>query len=114
MILDVGMATQAAYGKAIAKADCVLWNGPLGAFEYAPFADGTRTLVQAIKQSSAHIVAGGGDTLAAIRRFELQRDNMYISTGGGAFLQLVSGQELPALAMLNHKAANNQRVDLEH
>ena len=114
MILDIGTATQAIYGDAIAKADCVLWNGPLGAFEYAPFADGTRAIVQAIKQSSAHIVAGGGDTLAAIKKFDLQRDNMYFSTGGGAFLQLVSGQELPALTMLIHKAANNQGVDLEH
>ncbi len=107
MILDIGTATQAVYGNAIAEADCVLWNGPLGAFEYAPFADGTRALVQAIKQSSAHVVAGGGDTLAAIKKFELQRDNMYISTGGGAFLELVSGQELPALTMLKHKAAND-------
>ena len=107
MILDIGTATQTVYGDAIAEADCVLWNGPLGAFEYAPFAGGTRALVQAIKQSSAHVVAGGGDTLAAIKKFELQRDNMYISTGGGAFLQLVSGQELPALTMLNHKAAND-------
>ena len=114
MILDIGTKTQAIYGNAIAEADCVLWNGPLGAFECAPFADGTRAIVQAIKQSPAHIVAGGGDTLAAITKFDLQRDNMYISTGGGAFLQLASGQELPALTMLNHKAANNQDMDLEH
>ena len=114
MILDIGPATQAAYCNAISDADCVLWNGPFGAFEYSPFASGTGALAQAIKQSPAHIVAGGGDTLAAIKTFELQRDNMYISTGGGAFLQLISGQELPALTMLHHKAANNQSTNLEH
>ena len=114
MILDIGLATQAAYADAIADADYVLWNGPLGAFEYAPFSNGTGALVQAIKHSPAHIVAGGGDTLAAIKEFELQRDNMYISTGGGAFLQLVSGQELPALTMLHHKAANHKNTSVEH
>ena len=107
MILDIGPMTQTAYSDAIADADCILWNGPLGAFEYTPFADGTETIAHAIKQSSAHIIAGGGDTIAAINKFDLQRDNMYISTGGGAFLQLISGLELPALTVLNHKATEH-------
>ena len=106
MILDIGTATQTAYSNAITDADCILWNGPLGAFEYTPFATGTRTITQAMKQSAAHIVAGGGDTIAAITKFELQKDDMYVSTVVGAFLQFVINQELPALTMLNHKAEN--------
>ena len=81
-----------------------MWNGPLGAFEYAPFATGTRALVEALRQSQAHIIAGGGDTLAAMKKFNLHHDNLYVSTGGGAFLELVSGRTLPALAMLARKA----------
>ena len=114
MILDIGPKTQARYGDAIAAADCVLWNGPLGAFEYTPFADGSRAIAQSIEQSSAHVLAGGGDTLAAIKKFGLQRDDMYVSTGGGAFLQLVAGQELPALTMLNHKAEHTRSATVEH
>ena len=114
MILDIGVKTQAAYSQAIAAADCVLWNGPLGAFEYTPFADGTRAIVNAIRRSPAHIVAGGGDTSAAIKQFELHREDMYISTGGGAFLQFISEQELPALTMLERKIQNNTMDTTEH
>lgn len=114
MVLDIGTATQTAYSNAIDDADCVLWNGPLGAFEYTPFAAGTYAITQAVKHSSAHIVAGGGDTLAAIKKFGLQRDDMYISTGGGAFLQLVSGGELPTLRMLSRKAEHSRNIISEH
>ncbi|MBC6414183.1 MAG: phosphoglycerate kinase [Chromatiales bacterium] len=108
MILDIGVKTQATYADAIAAADLILWNGPPGAFEYTPFAAGTGAVADAIQKTNAHIVVGGGDTSAAIKKFELQHDNMYISTGGGAFLQFVSGQALPTLTMLESKMQNNQ------
>ena len=114
MILDIGVNTQASYADAIAAADCILWNGPVGAFEHSPFADGTRAIAHAIQQSPAHIVVGGGDTAAAIKQFELQHDDMYISTGGGAFLQFVSGQLLPALTALAGKMQNDHRQTSGH
>ena len=82
------------------KAKTILWNGPVGAFEFAPFAEGTKALGEAIANSKAFSVAGGGDTLAAIDTYGLADKISYISTGGGAFLQLLEGKPLPAVEAL--------------
>ena len=86
-------------------AGTILWNGPVGVFEHAQFADGTRVLAQAIADSNAFSLAGGGDTLAAIDQFGLSDDISYISTGGGAFLEFVEGKVLPAVAVLEDRGA---------
>lgn len=99
-VLDIGPQTRATFSRAINAADCILWNGPVGAFECAPFAEGTKAIAQAVEQTAAHTVAGGGDTLAAIKQFKVSRNDLYLSTGGGAFLALAAGQELPALTAL--------------
>lgn len=108
-VLDIGYETRAVFSQAIAAADCVLWNGPLGAFEYSPFSGGTEAIANAVNQTSAHVVAGGGDTLSAIKQFGIDRDDIYLSTGGGAFLELVAGKKLPALTALA-KAKSTARV----
>jgi len=100
MILDIGPATQADYARRIAQAGTVVWNGPVGVFEFAAFASGTRAVAQAIAGSSAFSIAGGGDTLAAIDLFGVAAQIDYISTGGGAFLEFLEGRQLPSIAAL--------------
>lgn len=104
LILDIGPDTEKTLAGLLENAGTVLWNGPLGVFEFEAFASGTRALGEAIAQSSAFSVAGGGDTLAAIDSFGLADKISYISTGGGAFLEYVEGKQLPAVAMLQKRA----------
>ncbi|MEC8716284.1 MAG: phosphoglycerate kinase [Pseudomonadota bacterium] len=101
MILDIGPATAAAYGQLIAQAGTVLWNGPVGVFEFPAFSAGTEALARAIAASPAFSIAGGGDTLAAIDQYAIADQLGYISTGGGAFLEFVEGKTLPAVAALS-------------
>lgn len=100
MILDVGPDSAAAMARIMADAKTILWNGPVGVFEFPQFSGGTRILAQSIAGSEAFSLAGGGDTLAAIDQFGLADDISYISTGGGAFLEFVEGKTLPAVAVL--------------
>jgi phosphoglycerate kinase len=108
-ILDIGPRTAAQLAEFISKAGTVVWNGPLGAFEYDQFAAGTRTVAQAIADSKAFSIAGGGDTLAAIAKFGITGKISYISTGGGAFLEFLEGKTLPAVAVLEERAAKQDR-----
>ena len=100
MILDCGPNTMAHYAKAIHAAKTILWNGPVGVFEFANFAAGTQSLAEAIAKSEAFSVAGGGDTLAAIDQFAVAEHISYISTGGGAFLEFIEGKKLPGIESL--------------
>ena len=104
MILDIGPETARAYREAIDSAGTVVWNGPVGVFEFEPFAAGTREIAQAIARSSAFSIAGGGDTLAAIDAFGVTGQVSYVSTGGGAFLEFLEGKTLPAIAALEARA----------
>lgn len=104
MILDVGPQTSAQYQSLIQSAGTILWNGPVGVFEFPAFAAGTHAVAQAIAESNAFSIAGGGDTLAAIDLWQLTDRISYISTGGGAFLEFVEGKTLPAIAALKHKS----------
>jgi len=104
MILDIGPATAARYAALIAKAGTVVWNGPVGVFEFDAFGNGTETLARAIADSNAFSIAGGGDTLAAIEKYDVADRISYISTGGGAFLEFLEGKELPAVAALKARA----------
>ena len=103
-IIDYGPKTVEEVANIIKGAKTIIWNGPCGVFEFDAFANGTRDVAKAIAQSDAFSVAGGGDTLAAIDKFGLSDDISYISTGGGAFLELVEGKELPAVAILKQRA----------
>ena len=105
MILDVGPTSMAAAKMAIATAGTIVWNGPVGVFEFDAFAEGTKTLAHAIADSHAFSIAGGGDTLAAIAKFGVADRISYISTGGGAFLEFLEGKTLPAVAALDARAA---------
>ena len=105
MILDIGPLTAIEYSEIIAGAGTIIWNGPVGVFEFKRFAAGTRALSEAIARSSAFSIAGGGDTLAAIDQFGVREDISYISTGGGAFLEFVEGKTLPAVAALEAAAS---------
>jgi phosphoglycerate kinase len=100
MILDIGPQTAAQYAELIAKAGTVVWNGPVGVFEFDAFGKGTEALARAIAASDAFSIAGGGDTLAAVDKYGIADDVGYISTGGGAFLEFLEGKELPAVAAL--------------
>ena len=100
MILDIGPQTAARYAELIKSAGTVVWNGPVGVFEFDAFGKGTETLARAIAASKAFSIAGGGDTLAAVDKYGIEQDVSYISTGGGAFLEFLEGKELPAVAAL--------------
>ncbi|MEY3465425.1 MAG: phosphoglycerate kinase [Pseudomonadota bacterium] len=104
MILDIGPETARLQGDRLQAAGTILWNGPVGVFEFDRFAGGTRALARAIASSPAYSLAGGGDTLAAIDKFGVTADISYISTGGGAFLEFVEGKTLPAVAALPARA----------
>ena len=104
MILDIGPKTRAKLASQLANAGTIVWNGPVGVFEYEAFAGGTRALADAIAKSDAFSLAGGGDTLAAIDKFGVAKGIDYISTGGGAFLEFLEGKKLPAVAMLESRA----------
>ncbi len=106
MIVDVGPETRARYDGMLRNAGTVVWNGPVGVFEVAPFAEGTRALADAIGASNGFSIAGGGDTLAAVEQFGVTDRISYISTGGGAFLEFLEGRELPGVAALERHAAN--------
>ena len=105
MILDIGPQTAQRYAQLIAKADTVVWNGPVGVFEFDAFGKGTEAVARAIAQSSAFSIAGGGDTLAAVDKYGVESGISYISTGGGAFLEFLEGKTLPAVAALQARAA---------
>lgn len=105
MILDIGPKTAAHLAKIIAAAGTIVWNGPVGVFEYDQFAGGTKTIAEAIAASKAFSIAGGGDTLAAIAKYKIADKISYISTGGGAFLEFLEGRKLPAVEVLESRAA---------
>lgn len=104
MILDIGPNTVNDYVDIIDEAKTIIWNGPVGVFEFAQFAYGTRALAIAIAESDAFSIAGGGDTLAAVDLYDLNQQISYISTGGGAFLECLEGKTLPAVAILQERA----------
>lgn len=106
MIFDIGPNTSQALAKIIASAGTIIWNGPVGVFEFDQFGEGTKALSLAIANSDAFSIAGGGDTLAAVDKYDIADKVSYISTGGGAFLEFVEGKTLPAVAMLTERASN--------
>jgi len=106
MILDIGPESAAHLATILQGAGTIIWNGPVGVFEFDQFGEGTKTLSMAIAQSSAFSIAGGGDTLAAVDKYSIADDVSYISTGGGAFLEFVEGKELPAVAILRTRYDN--------
>jgi phosphoglycerate kinase len=104
MILDIGPKSAAELAAIIAKAGTVVWNGPVGVFEYDQFGAGTKVVARAIAASAAFSIAGGGDTLAAITKYGISDQISYISTGGGAFLEFLEGKKLPAVEILEQRA----------
>jgi phosphoglycerate kinase len=104
MILDIGPDSAEALSRLIASAGTILWNGPVGVFEFDQFGEGTRAVAMAIARSKAFSLAGGGDTLAAIEKYGIEDSISYISTGGGAFLEFVEGKKLPAVDILEQRA----------
>ena len=105
MGLDIGPKTIKEFSEVIRSAGTVVWNGPMGVFEFDQFANGTKVVAQAIAESEAFSIAGGGDTLAAIAKYGIEKDVGYISTGGGAFLEVLEGKTLPAFEILQKRAA---------
>jgi phosphoglycerate kinase len=103
MIFDIGPKTAAQLAEILKSAGTIVWNGPVGVFEFDQFAEGTRTLALAIAQSPAFSIAGGGDTLAAVSKYHIADRISYISTGGGAFLEFLEGRELPAVRILESR-----------
>ena len=105
LILDIGPQTAALLAQRLMAAGTIVWNGPVGVFEFDAFAQGTETVARAIAQSQAFSIAGGGDTLAAIAKYGIEKQVGYISTGGGAFLEVLEGKTLPAFEILSRRAA---------
>ncbi|SDX76332.1 phosphoglycerate kinase [Variovorax sp. YR634] len=105
LILDIGPKTAAILAAQLREAGTIVWNGPVGVFEFDAFANGTKAIAQAIADSSAFSIAGGGDTLAAIAKYGIEKQVGYISTGGGAFLEVLEGKTLPAFEILSKRAA---------
>jgi phosphoglycerate kinase len=105
LILDIGPQTAAVIAAQLKAAGTIVWNGPVGVFEFDAFAKGTETIARAVAESSAFSIAGGGDTLAAIAKYGIEKDIGYISTGGGAFLEVLEGKTLPAFEILSKRAA---------
>ena len=103
MIFDIGPETSARFAQLMAQAATIVWNGPVGVFEFDQFGEGTKILGQAIAASSAFSIAGGGDTLAAVDKYDIASGISYISTGGGAFLEFLEGKQLPAVTMLEQR-----------
>jgi len=106
LILDIGPQTAQRLAQQLKAAGTIVWNGPVGVFEFDAFAKGTETIARAIAESSAFSIAGGGDTLAAIAKYGIEKDVGYISTGGGAFLEVLEGKTLPAFEILSKRAAH--------
>ena len=107
MIFDIGPESASQLAEIIKTLGTIIWNGPVGVFEFDQFAEGTKTLSFAIAESEGFSIAGGGDTLAAVDKYEIAEQVSYISTGGGAFLEYVEGKELPAVALLKARAASD-------
>jgi phosphoglycerate kinase len=105
MILDIGPDTAERFAAALNGAGTIVWNGPVGVFEFDQFGEGTRTLALAVARSPAFSIAGGGDTIASIEKYGVAEDISYISTAGGAFLEFLEGKKLPAVEMLEQRAA---------
>ena len=105
LILDIGPQTAALLAAQLKQAGTIVWNGPVGVFEFAAFENGTKVIAHAIADSSAFSIAGGGDTLAAIAKYGIEKQISYISTGGGAFLEVLEGKTLPAFEILTRRAA---------
>ncbi len=105
LILDIGPKTAAKLAEQLKQAGTIVWNGPVGVFEFAAFENGTKVIAQAIAESSAFSIAGGGDTLAAIAKYGIEKQVGYISTGGGAFLEVLEGKTLPAFEVLARRAS---------
>ncbi|MCJ8319799.1 MAG: phosphoglycerate kinase, partial [Colwellia sp.] len=104
MIFDIGPKSAQALAEIIAKAGTIVWNGPVGVFEFEQFSKGTEVIANAIANSSAFSIAGGGDTLAAVDKYDIADKISYISTGGGAFLEFLEGKKLPAVEILEQRA----------
>jgi phosphoglycerate kinase len=105
LILDIGPETAQKLAAQLKQAGTIVWNGPVGVFEFTAFENGTKVIAQAIAESDAFSIAGGGDTLAAIAKYGIEKQIGYISTGGGAFLEVLEGKTLPALEILTQRAA---------
>jgi phosphoglycerate kinase len=108
MILDIGPDTAEQFADLLKSAGTIVWNGPVGVFEFDQFGEGTKAIADAIARSSAFSLAGGGDTLAAIEKYGVEDGISYISTGGGAFLEFVEGKTLPAVAILEQRSADSR------
>jgi phosphoglycerate kinase len=114
LILDIGPETAGDYAKSLMDAKTIIWNGPLGVFEIDPFSKGTETVGRAIAESKAFSVAGGGDTLSAISKFNIGAGLSYITTAGGAFLEFLEGKTLPAIVILEECALAWKATEKEY